>query len=248
MNEISLDARLSKIQSKMNNANEEVVDKVVLVDINKLQRNELNFYDEEYEIESLVESIKEVGLLTPIQISKNYTILSGHRRYKACQKAGVNKVKCIITDSSDDNILELIEANRHRVKTDEEMLNETKLLQEHYIKLERQGKKPKGRLRELIAKDMGISAATVQRNLNKISASSNSAVSNDTKEISVKSVKEIEFIKLQKLLKKIIKLSESEEIIIDDYTLHNIYKLYDHIDLDAINADIVDINQGEFDF
>ena len=54
----------------------------------------------------LVQSINERGILTPIVVrplkSGDYEILSGHRRVKACEIAGKNKIPAVIRDFDDD--------------------------------------------------------------------------------------------------------------------------------------------------
>ncbi len=247
MNNLNLTSRLSNISSSMQNANEEVIDRVILVDINKLKRNEFNFYDEDYQLEELAESIKEIGVEQPLHISSDYTIISGHRRFKASQLAGISKLPCIIKKTDIDAKLQLVEANRYRTKTTEEKLREVEILKEYYEELEVQGKKPKGRLRDLIAADIGISSATVQRSLDKVKTVNNSSVSNDTKEIDVESIELKEFKKLKRQLNKIIKLYNNEEINIDKYVLMNIYKLRDHINLDKLSSEAVDDNQISID-
>ena len=52
------------------------------------------------DMEQLVESVKERGLITPITVRKKedgrYEIVSGHRRTKACELAGLTSVKAEI--------------------------------------------------------------------------------------------------------------------------------------------------------
>ena len=54
----------------------------------------------------LVQSINERGILTPIVVRPHtdggYEILSGHRRVKACEIAGKNKIPAVIRDFDDD--------------------------------------------------------------------------------------------------------------------------------------------------
>lgn len=49
-------------------------------------------------VESVANSIKEFGFKVPLVIDKNNVIVTGHTRYKACQKLGFEKVPCIIAD------------------------------------------------------------------------------------------------------------------------------------------------------
>jgi ParB/RepB/Spo0J family partition protein len=60
------------------------------------------------EIEELANTIKEVGLLQPITVrkkGKTYQIISGERRWRACQFAGLNEIPAIIKDASDSQMM-----------------------------------------------------------------------------------------------------------------------------------------------
>jgi ParB family chromosome partitioning protein len=50
------------------------------------------------EFNGLVASIKTFGLVDPIIINKDFTIIGGHRRYDACKKLKYKEVDCIILD------------------------------------------------------------------------------------------------------------------------------------------------------
>jgi len=60
------------------------------------------------EIEELAITIKEVGLLQPITVrkkGKTYQIISGERRWRACQMAGLEEVPAIVKDASDSQMM-----------------------------------------------------------------------------------------------------------------------------------------------
>ncbi len=67
----------------------------------------------------LAASIREVGLLQPIVVRKlmpgRYELIMGERRWRACQRAGLQHVPAIVRDTADDELLRdaLIE-NLHR--------------------------------------------------------------------------------------------------------------------------------------
>lgn len=71
------------------------------------------------EMEALVESIREHGILTPIIVrpidGRDYEIISGHRRVYAAQKAGVTELPafCVSLDRDAAAIL-LVDSNLHR--------------------------------------------------------------------------------------------------------------------------------------
>jgi ParB/RepB/Spo0J family partition protein len=70
------------------------------------------------EIQQLAATIKKVGLLQPIAVRKNgetYQIISGERRWRACQFAGLKQIPAIIKDITDSQMMiESIIENVHR--------------------------------------------------------------------------------------------------------------------------------------
>ena len=80
----------------------------------------------------LVESIKAKGILNPILITFDYRIISGHRRWDAAKRAGLNEVPVVVFGSKDElDILEaVIESNRQRAKTNEQLGREAATLME----------------------------------------------------------------------------------------------------------------------
>jgi ParB/RepB/Spo0J family partition protein len=57
-------------------------------------------------MEEMVKSVKEHGVLLPVIVRKrgegNYQMISGHRRKRACELAGIDKIKCIVKELTDD--------------------------------------------------------------------------------------------------------------------------------------------------
>ena len=73
------------------------------------------------DMDQLVESIKERGLITPITLRPKedgrYEIVSGHRRKKACEIAGLSVVKADVREMSrDEAIILMVESNLQRSK------------------------------------------------------------------------------------------------------------------------------------
>ncbi|MCW7079466.1 MAG: ParB/RepB/Spo0J family partition protein [Canidatus Methanoxibalbensis ujae] len=59
---------------------------------------------EKTNIDELAESIKAIGLINPITIKPvngRYEIIAGHRRFLACKKAGLKKIKAIVVEADD---------------------------------------------------------------------------------------------------------------------------------------------------
>lgn len=60
---------------------------------------------EDLGINDLADSIRELGLQNPIVVSikgDGFVIISGHRRYKACQLCGKTNVECFVEDRDDE--------------------------------------------------------------------------------------------------------------------------------------------------
>ena len=71
------------------------------------------------DMDQLVASIKERGLITPITLRPKedgrYEIVSGHRRRKACELAGLETVKAEVREMSrDEAIILMVESNLQR--------------------------------------------------------------------------------------------------------------------------------------
>ena len=83
------------------------------VELKKIQPSKLNPRLEFTKIglDELAESIKQVGMIEPIIVrpinSDIYEVVVGERRYRAAQQAGLDKVPVIITDYSDEEVMEI---------------------------------------------------------------------------------------------------------------------------------------------
>lgn len=154
----------SKITDKITKANTETIARIVSVEINKLKPSEKNFYTLS-DIELLKESIVENGQIEPITITEDFEIISGHRRYTACKELNFEIIKAvIISDVSDiEKEMLLIEANRQRVKTEEDKLIEFQKMKELVKKKKEEDPNYKGKTLELIAEKMGVSHSTAKR-------------------------------------------------------------------------------------
>ena len=91
--------------------------------VNKLQPFEGHPFQvkDDAEMEQLVWSILTQGLLTPITVrpleNNEYEVISGHRRFHACQKAGIETVPALIyTLDRDAAAIALVDSNLHREK------------------------------------------------------------------------------------------------------------------------------------
>lgn len=118
------------------------------ISINKLHE----FRDHPYqvldneEMNSLIESIQQQGIMTPLIIrplegtTDEYEIISGHRRFRAAQKAGLAEVPAFIRPvSRDEAAIMVVDSNLHR----EHLLPSEKAFayKLKYDALKRQGKR-----------------------------------------------------------------------------------------------------------
>ena len=100
-----------------------VKEKIEEIDISLID----NFKDHPFKVldnddmKSLKESIKTSGVLSPVIIREKedgrYEMLSGHRRMFACKSLGIDKIKCIIKNLSDDEAtIFMVDSNLQREK------------------------------------------------------------------------------------------------------------------------------------
>ncbi len=73
------------------------------------------------EMNNLIESVQEHGILSPLIVrpldgtTDQYEIISGHRRFRAAQKAGLNEVPAFIRPvNRDEAAIMLVDSNLHR--------------------------------------------------------------------------------------------------------------------------------------
>ena len=74
------------------------------------------------DMQQLMESIKEYGVIVPILARPNpigesakYEIVSGHRRFEACKQLGIEDIPAIVRNLDDDEaILAMVDSNLHR--------------------------------------------------------------------------------------------------------------------------------------
>ncbi|TNC80085.1 MAG: hypothetical protein C9356_15620 [Oleiphilus sp.] len=62
-------------------------------------------------LESMADSILEVGLTTPIavfEVDGGYELISGERRWRACQIAGLTKIDAVVRSKVEDQVLALV--------------------------------------------------------------------------------------------------------------------------------------------
>jgi len=71
------------------------------------------------DMQNLIESIKERGVITPAMVRKKedgrYELISGHRRKRACELAGMDTLRCEVVDMNrDEATIMMVESNFQR--------------------------------------------------------------------------------------------------------------------------------------
>ena len=148
--------------------------KVVNKDLVDLKPNKLNYQIYEntlFVADDLLEDIKKNGLLEPLVVNSDNTIISGHRRFVVLQKLEMKKVQCRVIDYDDEDLM-LISYNKQRVKSKEEKDREILFVRDYVVKPPKMGRptkntqeKPKGSVRKQISEITGQSESSVQRTL-----------------------------------------------------------------------------------
>lgn len=153
--------------------------RITMIPITELRPNGGNFYDTS-NFEDLADSIELNGLLEPLCVFRrgqgtgSYVIFSGHRRYKALrllyEKSGFEKwteVPCIVyPDPHDVNreTVMLIHANSTgRVLSNWEKAQQARRLKEALVAMREGGAELPGRIRDLVAGEMQMSASKLAR-------------------------------------------------------------------------------------
>ena len=153
--------------------------RITMIPITELRPNGGNFYDTS-NFEDLADSIELNGLLEPLCVFRrgqgtgSYVIFSGHRRYKALrllyEKSGFEKwteVPCIVfPDPHDANreTVMLIHANSTgRVLSNWEKAQQARRLKEALVAMRDGGAELPGRIRDLVAEEMQMSASKLAR-------------------------------------------------------------------------------------
>ena len=96
----------------------DLVTEVPLAELHPFVNHPFEVRDDE-DMQKLVESIKENGVLTNLTVRRRaeggYEIISGHRRFHAAQLAGLKSIKVQVRDVDDDQaIIDMVDANIQR--------------------------------------------------------------------------------------------------------------------------------------
>ena len=121
----------------------DLVTEVPLDELHPFVNHPFEVRDDE-DMQKLVESIKENGVLTNLTVRRRaeggYEIISGHRRFHAAQLAGMEKIKVQVRDIDDDQaIIAMVDANIQREHISP--MEKAKAFQMKYDALKRQGQR-----------------------------------------------------------------------------------------------------------
>ena len=170
---------LAALVPEMEAVSESDTPRITMIPITELRPNGGNFYDTS-NFEDLADSIELNGLLEPLCVFRrgqgtgSYVIFSGHRRYKALrllyEKSGFEKwteVPCIVyPDPHDANreTVMLIHANSTgRVLSNWEKAEQALRLKKALVAMREGGAELPGRIRDLVAEEMQMSASKLAR-------------------------------------------------------------------------------------
>jgi ParB family chromosome partitioning protein len=113
----SLDDRFTS-QKERDEADLKKIYEIPLSEIDPFPDHPFKVKDDE-DMMNLVESVKANGVLTPATVREKedgrYELLSGHRRMRACELAGIDKLRCEIVEMShDEATVFMVESNFQR--------------------------------------------------------------------------------------------------------------------------------------
>jgi len=91
---------------------------IPLSEINDFPDHPYRVLDDE-DMDALIESIKERGVITPAMVRKKedgrYEMISGHRRKHACERLGLETLRCEVVEvSRDEAIILMVDSNSQR--------------------------------------------------------------------------------------------------------------------------------------
>lgn len=99
----------------------EKLEKIQIIEINKISNfpNHPYHVKDDDEMQDLSDNIKEYGLIFPLLVRPKedgtYELISGHRRKRACELAGIRQVKAIVREMTDEEAtIQMVDSNKQR--------------------------------------------------------------------------------------------------------------------------------------
>lgn len=99
--------------------NDKKITEIELCKLKPFSNHPFRVDKESEDFKQLMESIKEIGVSTPITVRKSkdgfYEIISGHRRSTACSELGLKTVPAVMVEMTDDQaVLAMVDSNIQR--------------------------------------------------------------------------------------------------------------------------------------
>lgn len=133
----------------------------------------------EDEMEKMVESIQENGVISPIIVRPKedgtYEIISGHNRVEACRRAGITQIPSFIREVDDDTAVILMVDSNLRQREELSDMEKARAFELKMDAMRRRAGRPlkncdqvdhnflSQRTREIVGEEMGISGPQIQR-------------------------------------------------------------------------------------
>lgn len=178
---------------------EDVVTPVPLNLLHAFKNHPFRVLDDE-KMQEMVESMKRNGVLVPgivrIRAEGGYEVISGHRRWRACELAGLTEMPVMIRDLDDDAAtLMMVDTNIQR----EDILpsEKAKAYKQKYEAMKHQGSKGDKYTADEVGEAAGESGRTVQRYIRLAELVDGLLEYVDTKKISLVTGEILSFLKVQ---------------------------------------------------
>ena len=104
----------------VNGRRQEMMSLFLLSNVKPMENHPFQIRDDE-EMDALVESIRQFGVLNPIIVrfrngdNRGYEIVSGHRRYEACKRLNKYEIPVIVREMTDEEaIIAMVDSNLQR--------------------------------------------------------------------------------------------------------------------------------------
>ena len=112
-------------------------------------------------IDTLMDSINQVGLLEPPTVDQHFQVVSGNRRFESIKRLGWKEIEVHqINVKKGDEVLTLIHFNRQRIKTTQELLNEYFELESYH---KRRGLIKGQKVRNIVSKEIKVTDGQLAR-------------------------------------------------------------------------------------
>lgn len=117
---VTIDDFFFSTQEQRDNEKLERIHILKIEDIEDFPNHPYNVNDDE-DMFNMSESIKSNGLIHPVIVrpkeNEGYEMISGHRRKRACELAGITEIKAIVRDLTDDEAtILMVDSNKQREK------------------------------------------------------------------------------------------------------------------------------------